>query len=101
MEMGSTRRSGQNCGAALTPVIGTAGPPLDPKASEQATGRTGHGRRERAILMRDLGEELDKPLLFVDIDGVISLFGFPPGAPPAGTWTSVDGVPHLISAAAS
>ena len=51
--------------------------------------------------MRDLREELDKPLLFVDIDGVISLFGFPPAEPPAGTWTSVDGVPHLISAAAS
>jgi hypothetical protein len=53
------------------------------------------------MLMRHSGEKLDKPLLFVDIDGVISLFGFPPAAPPAGTWTSVDGVPHLISAAAS
>ena len=51
--------------------------------------------------MGDLGEERDKPLLFVDIDGVISLFGFPPAAPPKGTWTSVDGVPHLISATAS
>ena len=51
--------------------------------------------------MRYLREELDKPLVFVDIDGVISLFGFPPAEPPAGTWTSVDGVPHLISAAAS
>jgi hypothetical protein len=51
--------------------------------------------------MGDLGEERDKPLLFVDIDGVISLFGFPPAEPPAGTWTSVDGVPHLISATAS
>ena len=50
--------------------------------------------------MRPLSQEFDKPLLFVDIDGVISLFGFPPAAPPAGTWTSVDGVPHLISAAA-
>jgi HAD domain in Swiss Army Knife RNA repair proteins len=50
--------------------------------------------------MGHLGLEFDKPLLFVDIDGVISLFGFPPAAPPAGTWTSVDGVPHLISAAA-
>jgi hypothetical protein len=50
--------------------------------------------------MRALDGALDKPLLFVDIDGVISLFGFPPAAPPAGTWTSVDGVPHLISAAA-
>jgi hypothetical protein len=45
--------------------------------------------------------ESDKPLLFVDVDGVISLFGFAPGRPPAGSWLSVDGMPHLISAAAS
>ena len=37
----------------------------------------------------------DKPLLFVDIDGVISLFGFEPTAPPPGTWIGVDGVLHL------
>ena len=43
----------------------------------------------------------DKPLLFVDIDGVISLFGFPSGSRPAGTWLNVDGVLHLISATAS
>ena len=43
----------------------------------------------------------DKPLLYVDVDGVISLFGFPSTACPAGTWLSVDGVPHLISATAS
>jgi hypothetical protein len=43
----------------------------------------------------------DKPLLFVDIDGVISLFGFPSAECPAGTWLNVDGVPHLISATAS
>ena len=43
----------------------------------------------------------DTPLLFVDIDGVISLFGFEPAGRPAGTWLNVDGVPHLISAAAS
>jgi hypothetical protein len=42
----------------------------------------------------------DKPLLFVDIDGVISVFGFKPTAPPAGAWLNVDGVPHLISATA-
>jgi len=41
-----------------------------------------------------------KPLLFVDIDGVISLFGFEPAKRPAGTWLNVDGVPHLISATA-
>jgi hypothetical protein len=38
--------------------------------------------------------------LFVDIDGVISLFGFPSAERPAGTWLNVDGVPHLISATA-
>jgi Swiss Army Knife RNA repair-like protein len=43
----------------------------------------------------------DKPLLFVDIDGVISLFGFPADRCPAGTWLNVDGVLHLISATAS
>jgi HAD domain in Swiss Army Knife RNA repair proteins len=43
----------------------------------------------------------DRPLLFVDIDGVISLFGFPPDAAPAGTWTQVDGIAHLLSAAAA
>src|SRR5262245_43393571 len=42
-----------------------------------------------------------KPLLLVDIDGVVSLFGFAPEARPAGTWINVDGVVHLISATAS
>jgi hypothetical protein len=51
--------------------------------------------------MRALEAGFDKPLLFVDIDGVISLFGFPPTERPAGTWLNVDGVPHLISATAS
>jgi hypothetical protein len=49
----------------------------------------------------DPGASLHKPLLFVDIDGVISVFGFAPADPPAGTWLNVDGVPHLISATAS
>jgi hypothetical protein len=43
----------------------------------------------------------DRPLLFVDVDGVISLFGFEQDRPPAGSWLNVDGMPHLISAAAS
>jgi hypothetical protein len=51
--------------------------------------------------MRDLRDTFDKPLLFVDIDGVISVFGFSPGARPDGTWIDVDGVWHLISAAAA
>ena len=43
----------------------------------------------------------DRPLLFVDIDGVVSLFGFARHAAPAGTWTQVDGIAHLLSAAAA
>jgi hypothetical protein len=46
-------------------------------------------------------QSTDKPLLFVDIDGVISLFGFPSDTRPAGTWVNVDGVLHLLSATAS
>jgi hypothetical protein len=42
-----------------------------------------------------------KPLLLVDVDGVISLFGFASNARPAGTWVIVDGSPHLISATAA
>jgi hypothetical protein len=41
-----------------------------------------------------------RPLLLVDVDGVISLFGFDPAAPPPGAFRSVDGVPHFISASA-
>jgi len=40
-------------------------------------------------------------LLFVDIDGVLSLFGFAPHAVPQGTWTQVDGIAHLLSATAA
>lgn len=37
----------------------------------------------------------------VDVDGVLSLFGFPPHDPPAGSWHSIDGIPHFLSAAAA
>jgi len=40
------------------------------------------------------------PLLLIDVDGVISLFGFDQTAPPEGTWTVLEGIPHLISARA-
>ena len=41
-----------------------------------------------------------KPLLLVDVDGVISLFGFAPDERPAGSFLTVDGVLHYLSAAA-
>jgi HAD domain in Swiss Army Knife RNA repair proteins len=40
---------------------------------------------------------MQRPLLLLDVDGVISLFGFDPTAAPAGRFVSVDGVPHLLS----
>lgn len=42
--------------------------------------------------------EHDVPLLFVDVDGVISLFGFPAHAPPAGEFRLIDGIAHYLSA---
>jgi HAD domain in Swiss Army Knife RNA repair proteins len=54
------------------------------------------------------GEE--RPLLMVDIDGVISLFGgghagiaggIDQGAPPEGIFHSIDGIPHFLSCSAA
>jgi hypothetical protein len=42
-----------------------------------------------------------KPLLFCDIDGVISLWGFPMDERPSGRWTTVDGIPHFLSTGAA
>jgi len=39
----------------------------------------------------------NKPLLFVDIDGVISLWGFDSNDRPAGAFHNVDGVIHFLS----
>jgi hypothetical protein len=40
------------------------------------------------------------PVLFVDIDGVISLWGFDTNARPSGTFHNVDGVMHFLSSGA-
>ncbi|MEA2421469.1 MAG: hypothetical protein QOF55_568 [Thermoleophilaceae bacterium] len=37
-----------------------------------------------------------RPVLFVDVDGVISLFGFNPSETPPGTFHSIDGILHCI-----
>jgi hypothetical protein len=37
------------------------------------------------------------PLLLIDVDGVISLFGFDPTRPPDGKLLLVDGIPHYLS----
>lgn len=36
----------------------------------------------------------------IDVDGVISLFGFPLDRPPNGSFHSIDGLPHFLSAGA-
>ena len=43
---------------------------------------------------------MDRPLLLVDVDGVISLFGFDPMRPPSGRFQMVDGIAHYLSATA-
>jgi hypothetical protein len=43
----------------------------------------------------------EKPLLLVDIDGVISLFGFPWDKRPDGSWHNVEGMPHFLSSTAA
>jgi hypothetical protein len=41
-----------------------------------------------------------EPILFLDVDGVISLFGFPADAPPPGRFLIVEGIAHFLSASA-
>jgi hypothetical protein len=43
---------------------------------------------------------MNRPLLLIDVDGVISLFGFDPQRRPAGRFEMVDGIAHFISATA-
>jgi hypothetical protein len=40
------------------------------------------------------------PVLLVDVDGVISLFGFHLDKRPAGSFLTVDGIPHYLSSEA-
>jgi hypothetical protein len=47
-----------------------------------------------------LSKDFGKPLLLVDVDGVISLFGFDPARPPAGRFELIDGIAHFLSATA-
>ncbi len=44
-----------------------------------------------------LTKPMCQPLLLLDIDGVISLFGFDARRPPPGRYQLVDGIPHFLS----
>src|SRR5918997_6420228 len=50
-------------------------------------------RLRRNLRGADLARE---PVLFVDVDGVISLFGFGPGQDPPGSFLHVEGLVHCI-----
>lgn len=56
--------------------------------------------RERWARGQPEDEEL-RPLLLVDVDGVISLFGFDVRRRPAGSFHSIEGIPHFLSARAA
>jgi hypothetical protein len=45
-------------------------------------------------------DDLSPPILFLDVDGVISLFGFPTDAEPPGAFHNVEGIIHCLSAEA-
>lgn len=52
--------------------------------------------------MTETLQNRDKPLLFIDIDGVVSLFGFAQASMPERcSWHQVDGIVHLLSHAAA
>lgn len=42
-----------------------------------------------------------KPLLLIDIDGVISLWGFPMDVRPPGAFAVIEGIPHFLSTRAA
>jgi hypothetical protein len=68
------------------------------------------GAKDELGLVEDratrVGEQDSRPLLMVDIDGVISLFGAPvfdppDGGAPVGSFHSIDGIPHFLSSTAA
>ena len=59
---------------------------------EVAKGFTAPNRVESTLI-----QLMCQPLLLLDIDGVISLFGFDAETPPAGRYQLVDGIVHSLS----
>ncbi len=50
------------------------------------------------------GEAVERPILLIDVDGVISLFGgagLPPEGDVEGSFHSIEGIPHFLSATAA
>jgi hypothetical protein len=59
------------------------------------------GLKPNRRVKRTQHESDNRPILFVDVDGVISLFGFNPSGKPDGAFHSIDGIIHLIGAEAA
>ena len=60
-------------------------------------GETARTQDRWAIAPADDG----RPALLVDVDGVLSLWGWPGRQAPPGTWTNVQGLMHFLSAEAA
>jgi hypothetical protein len=74
------------------PAVSDAG--CRPDGARAGRAATPDAERAAGVLGRA------RALLLVDVDGVISLFGFDTSSPPPGRFLLVDGIPHLISATA-
>jgi hypothetical protein len=54
------------------------------------------GSKTNRFVKRAQQKSDNRPVLFVDVDGVISLFGFNPSETPPGSFHSIDGIIHCI-----
>jgi hypothetical protein len=59
------------------------------------------GSKTNRLVKRAQQKSDNLPVLFVDVDGVISLFGFNPSGPLPGTFHSIDGILHCIGSDAA
>ena len=66
------------------------------KRCGQAIAIAGEARPDDRFVAK-MAHVQEKPILFVDIDGVISLWGFGSNDRPAGAFHNVDGVMHFLS----
>src|SRR5205807_2034333 len=95
----------------LTKCLGSGATQLESAASSTAQSRCWGGTPPVPCLTRssasvsaryECGEAflMKRPLLLIDVDGVISLFGFDPARRPEGRFEVVDGIAHFLSATA-
>ncbi len=90
----------RNNDASRTRSIGPRGLRLEVRRRIQPSRRVPADAPAVTLVdVRDSGIR-SRPLLLVDVDGVISLFGFDWSDPPPGRPITVDGLPHWISSAA-